>query len=116
VFEHRTEKLLPRRDYLVRQGWSLVSGIALIAVSLVIGMSGYHFLGNLGWVDAFVDASMILSGMGPVSPLTSTAAKIFAGCYALYCGVALLGAVGIIFAPAVHRSLHKFHLEAGRNK
>lgn len=116
MFEHRSDKLLPRREYLLRQTWSLAIGLGLVLVSLSMGMTGYHFLGKLSWVDAFVDAAMILSGMGPVSPLSSNAAKIFAGCYAIYCGIALISVAGIVFAPAVHRWLHKFHLESGRNK
>jgi hypothetical protein len=112
----RTDELLPRREYIHRLGRSLAAGLGLIAFSLTIGMIGYHFLAGLAWIDAFLDSSMILSGMGPVSPLTSSAAKLFAGCYAIYCGIALISTAGIILAPAVHRSLHKFHLEFGRDK
>jgi hypothetical protein len=116
MFEHRSEKLLPRREYLHRQARSLAVGLGLITVSLSVGMIGYHFLAKLPWIDAFLDSAMILSGMGPVSPLTNDAAKVFAGCYAIYCGVALISTAGIIMAPTVHRSLHKFHLEFGKDK
>ena len=74
-------------------------------------MAGYHFLERLPWLDAFLNASMILSGMGPVGELKTTAGKIFAGCYALFSGVAFLTSIGLIFAPVFHRFLHKFHLE-----
>jgi hypothetical protein len=86
-------------------------GAVVIAVSLGIGMAGYHVFEKLPWVDAFLNAAMILSGMGPVATLDTNAGKIFAGCYALYSGLALIAILGIIFAPVVHRALHKFHLE-----
>lgn len=84
----------------------------LIGVSLFAGVAGYHFLEGLTWVDAFVDASMILSGMGPVSHLETSGAKLFAGCYALYSGLVLILATGIILAPFIHFVLHRFHLES----
>ncbi|MEI6106919.1 MAG: hypothetical protein WCR49_07865 [Opitutae bacterium] len=111
MFEHHTQKLLPRREFVHRLGWSLAAGGGLIAFSLSIGMLGYHFLGGLAWIDAYLDAAMILSGMGPLSPLHNEAAKLFAGIYAIYCGIALLATTGVILAPVIHRSLHKFHLE-----
>jgi len=114
MFEHRREQLLPRREFVLRLGWSVAAGGALILCSLSIGMLGYHFLGGLAWIDAFLDAAMILSGMGPLSPLKSDAAKLFAGFYAIYCGIALIATTGIVFAPVIHRSLHKFHLEWDR--
>ena len=83
----------------------------VIAVSLGIGMIGYHVFEKLPWIDAFLNAAMILSGMGPVATLQTDAGKIFAGCYALFSGLALIAILGIIFAPVVHRFLHKFHLE-----
>ena len=84
----------------------------LIAFALGLGMAGYHFLENLSWLDAFTNAAMILSGMGPLAPLQTTAGKIFAGCYALFSGLAFLTSVGVVFAPVFHRFLHKFHLES----
>jgi hypothetical protein len=86
-------------------------GVGLITAALLIGMIGYHVLESMSWVDSFVNASMILSGMGPVGELKTTAGKIFAGCYALFSGVAFLTSIGLIFAPVFHRFLHKFHLE-----
>ncbi len=104
-------QLLPRREFIRRLGWSLTAGGVLLIFSLSIGIIGYHELGGLAWIDAFLDASMILSGMGPISPLHDDAAKLFAGCYAIYCGIALIGTTGVILAPVIHRALHKFHLE-----
>jgi len=114
MFEHHKDALLPRREFIRRLGWSVAAGFVLILFSLSIGVAGYHFLGDLAWIDAFLDASMILSGMGPLSTLHSNAAKIFAGCYAIYCGIALIATTGVILAPVIHRGLHKFHLEWDR--
>jgi hypothetical protein len=76
-------------------------------------MVGYHSLAKLNWVDSFLNASMILGGMGPVDPLQSSAAKIFAGCYALFSGLAFIGIASLIVAPFAHRLLHRFHLDKG---
>lgn len=85
-------------------------GLTLIAVALGIGMLGYIGLEGLGPVDAFLNAAMILSGMGPIHNPTSTAGKLFAGFYALFSGFAVLGIAAIIFAPLVHRMFHRFHI------
>jgi hypothetical protein len=82
-----------------------------VAASLGLGMAGYHHFEKMPWLDAFLNASMLLAGMGPVSALQTEAGKLFAGFYALFSGLALVAAVGIIFAPVIHRFLHKFHLE-----
>jgi hypothetical protein len=111
MFEHRTKQLLPRKEYYRRIAHHAALGVMVIAVSLGIGMIGYHTFENLPWVDAFVNAAMILSGMGPVATLQTDGGKIFAGCYALFSGLALVAVLGIIFAPVIHRFLHKFHLE-----
>lgn len=111
MYERRNEPLLPRPKFYRRLARSIAWGLGLIAVSLAIGILGYHQLGHLGWTDAFLNAAMILSGMGPVAELHGPAAKIFAGCYAIYSGIALISTAGVIFAPVVHRLLHRFHLE-----
>jgi len=111
MFEHRTKPLLPRKEYYRRLMQHAVLGILVITVSLGIGMTGYHVFEKLPWVDAFVNAAMILSGMGPVATLQTDGGKIFAGCYALFSGIALITILGIIFATVIHRFLHKFHLE-----
>src|SRR3954451_4031058 len=111
MVDHRKDQLLPRPEFVRRLGWSIAAGVALIIFSLGIGMVGYHFLNGLAWIDAFLDAAMILSGMGPLSPIHGNAAKLFAGCYAIYCGIALIATTGVILAPVIHRSLHRFHLE-----
>jgi hypothetical protein len=89
---------------------SALSG-ALIAFSLALGIAGYHFIANLKWVDSILNASMILTGMGPVNPLNSDAAKLSASAYALFSGLIFITATGIILAPVFHRVLHRFHIE-----
>jgi hypothetical protein len=110
MYERHDEPLLSRRKFLIRQLRYAVAALGLVIVSLAIGMLGYHFLGHLRWVDAFLNASMILTGMGPVNPLDTDAAKIFAGCYALFSGLVFLVSAGVLFAPLVHRIVHRFHL------
>lgn len=111
LFEHRTEPLLGKVGYLRRQMKFLVGAFVFIGCALAIGTLGYmHFAGERS-VDAFLDASMILSGMGPVGVLPNDAAKVFASCYALFSGIALLTTVAVILAPLVHRFLHIMHLD-----
>jgi hypothetical protein len=91
---------------------AMMFGVALIIFSLAIGMIGYrYFFPKLDWADAFVNAAMILSGMGPLAVPESTGAKIFSGIYALYSGLMLVMSAGVIFAPLVHRFLHKLHAD-----
>lgn len=85
--------------------------LLLIIVSLLIGVLGYHYLNGLGWLDALVNASMILTGMGPVDPLKNNVAKWFASAYAIFSGVAFLSIIAVLLAPAVHRFLHRLHVE-----
>ena len=116
MFEHHKEKLLPKREFVHRLGWSVAAGGGLVAFSLGLGMLGYHYLAGLAWIDAFLDSAMILSGMGPLSPLAGSTAKLFAGFYAIYCGIALIATTGVIFAPVIHRSLHQFNLQLDGDK
>jgi hypothetical protein len=111
MFEHRRQQLLPRSDFMRRQVRFTLVALGIIAGSLAIGMLGYRVFEGLSWVDAFLNAAMLMGGMGPLAPLTTTAGKIFAGCYALYCGLVLLISVGILAAPIFHRFMHRFHLE-----
>jgi hypothetical protein len=111
MYEHRTKPLLPRRQFFARLARSAWFGLLIIGGSLGLGMIGYHVLEKMPWLDAFANASMILSGMGPLAELKTSAGKLFAGCYALFSGVAFLTSVGVLFAPVVHRFLHKFHVE-----
>lgn len=114
MYENRSKPLLSRRKFYHRLRRSGTLALTLIGGSLLIGMVGYHVLEHMGWVDSFANASMILSGMGPLGELKTTAGKIFAGFYAIFSGVAFLTSVGVVFAPVFHRFLHKFHLETAK--
>jgi hypothetical protein len=111
MYEHRNQPLVSQKTFLIRQASHLLIAVGIIAGSLAIGMLGYHFLESLSWIDALVNASMILGGMGPVNALHTDAGKLFASFYALYSGIIFLVIVAVIFAPLYHRFLHHFHLE-----
>ena len=110
-FEHRNEPLVPLSHFIRRLASTFAIGLVLVAISLAVGMIGYRELFSLSWIDAFVNASMILSGMGPLAAPQSFGAKLFSGLYALYSGLAVLAIAGIIFAPAIHRFLHYLHAD-----
>lgn len=111
MFEHHKQPLITPHEFFIRQLIYLLVATAIIAGSLVLGMVGYHFLENLPWIDALVNAAMLLGGMGPVNTLHTNAGKLFASFYALYSGIVFLVSVGVILAPLYHRFLHRFHLE-----
>ncbi|HEX5269543.1 MAG TPA: hypothetical protein VFW33_03600 [Gemmataceae bacterium] len=110
-YESKHQPLLGRGAFLRRVARSFGASSLLIGVSLVAGMAGYHWLEGMAWIDAFANAAMILSGMGPLAPVQTWGGKLFAGLYALYSGLVLIVAAGILFAPLVHRLLHSFHVE-----
>lgn len=117
MFERRHEKLVPFPRFVQRMAFSLLLTLAVLLVALALGVIGYHVAAGLHWVDALLNASMILTGMGPVDPMSTTGAKIFASCYALFSGVVFLSSIGFVLAPVFHRILHKFHLdEASQTK
>lgn len=111
MFEHHRKELLPPKLFLRRQLRFFLYSMGLLAFSLGIGMLGYAYFADLGWVDAFLNASMILTGMGPIDEMKTNAAKLFAGFYALFSGVAFLSMAAILFAPIAHRFLHALHLD-----
>jgi hypothetical protein len=110
-FEHRKEKLLPLKQFYIRLMKFALLSLAIIMFSLAIGVFGYMALEGMGPVEAFINAAMLMGGMGPVDVLHTDVGKIFAGLYAMYCGFILLVSVGIFIAPIFHRFLHHFHLE-----
>ena len=112
MFEHRHEKLLPRHLFIRRLAKYALFSLGLVIVSLIIGMIGYHTLEGYSLVDSFLNAAMLMGGMGPVGILRSEGGKIFAGIFALYCGIIELVAIGIFAAPIFHRFLHHFHFES----
>ena len=103
---------LPHRSVFLRHlARNAAVSVGLVGTSLAIGAVGYRLTAGLPWIDALLNAAMILTGMGPVAPMTTSAAKLFATVYALFSGVAFLTAVSVLFAPAAHRFLHRFHLD-----
>lgn len=116
MYEHHASPLLHKKLFFRRMLFSFVSGATIILSSLTFGMLGYHFFEGMNWVDAFVNAAMILGGMGPFSPLKTDASKIFAGLYALYSGFALVTTIAVIFAPIAHRFLHAFHIDSSKSE
>jgi hypothetical protein len=111
MFEKYYQPIASRYIFFMRVLRSVLLGLLAIVVAQYIGMLGYHYFENMSWVDAFVNAAMILSGMGPMGPLLTKGGKIFAGFYALFSGLAFIMIIGLIFAPIVHRFFHKFHLD-----
>ena len=112
MFEHYKEPLLRKEAFRRRLFRHFCMAIGIVAASLGVGILGYHFCEDLGWLDSFLNAAMILSGMGPVQELHHDAGKWFAAFYALFSGVAFITVAGVVFAPVVHRFLHKFHLDS----
>ena len=111
MYERRTDKPLTRSRFasrVMRHGGYVIVGIAF---ALAIGIGGYHGIVGLSWIDAFLDASMILGGMGPLHEPRTTGGKLFAGFYALFAGLFFIFAAGVLLAPFLHRIIHLFHLE-----
>ncbi len=111
MFERRYEPLLPLEAFLRRVARFFLLDLLILFVALGIGVAGYHFLEGLSWVDALLNASMILGGMGPVNPLQTTAGKLFASFYALFSGLVFIGVAGLLITPFAHRILHQFHAD-----
>jgi hypothetical protein len=111
MFEHRSKPLLPRLEFIKRMISFALLSAGFVTFSLLVEMVGYRIFENFSWVDAFVNAAMLMGGMGPVNELHTDAGKIFAGVYSMYCGLMFIIAVGFLVAPVFHRFLHRFHLE-----
>ena len=111
LFEHKSQPLLSRRAFIGRLALSMLWALGLVAVSLAIGMIGYHALESLDWLDAFLNAAMLLGGMGPLDAPKTPGGKLFAGLYALYSGLVFIVTAAVLFAPLLHRVLHRFHVD-----
>jgi len=111
VYEHHSHRLLPWNLFLRRAGRHLLFALVASAGAVGIGTAGYHLLDGLGWIDAFLNASMILSGMGPVDRMESDAAKLFAAFYALFSGLVFIGVTGLVLAPWLHSLFHVMHID-----
>ena len=110
MYEHRSEPLLPLRHFWWRFGRHLAASLLVVAVALGIGTVGYHRSG-FAWIDAFLNASMLLGGMGPIGDLPTTNGKLFASFYALFAGLVFIAISGILLAPILHRLMHRLHLD-----
>jgi hypothetical protein len=111
MYERNGDKLLSWPKFAKRVALSLGLTMGIVCVALFAGILGYHFIAELSWVDSILNASMILTGMGPVDVMKDTASKMFASAYALFSGVVFLSAVGIVLAPIFHRIVHAFHID-----
>lgn len=112
MYERRHQPLLPRPAFARRVLRSAGVASLVMVASLGMGMLGYHVLEGFSWLDAFLNASMILGGMGPVGELHTAAGKLFAGSYAIYCGLVIVTTTGLLLAPFLHRLMHHFHADA----
>jgi hypothetical protein len=111
ILEHHKKPLLPRREFIQRQIRYAKFALLILMFAVGIGTAGYYSFGKLPWIDAFLNACMILAGMGPVDHMETVAGKLFAAFYALFSGIAFVSFVGVLFAPVYHRFLHKLHLD-----
>jgi hypothetical protein len=111
MYEHRSQPLLPRRQFLRRLLKHTAAAAAFLSVGLAVGVLGYHLFERLSWLDSLLNASMILGGMGPVSELHTRAGKLFASGYAIFSGIFFLVVAGIVIAPIFHRIMHRLHLD-----
>jgi hypothetical protein len=109
--EHHKKPLLSRKAFIRRQVRYTGFALLILLFSVGVGTGGYHYFGGLPWLDAFLNASMILAGMGPVDHLDTNAGKLFAALYALFSGISFITFTGVLFAPVYHRFLHKLHLD-----
>src|SRR5689334_2334623 len=114
--EHRKQKVAPLPVFFLRLGRYAIFSFLLIAFSLAIGLPGYHFFGQLTWLDSFHMSCMILTGMGPVAEMKTEPAKLFSSFYALYSGIAFLSITAVFLAPVIHRLLHILHVERGEKQ
>ena len=111
MYEHHKQPLATKATFYQRILKNILIALLIMAVCLIIGIVGYHYTDNIPWIDSIHNASMILSGMGPVVEIKSDTGKIFSSAYALFSGVVFITNVGVILAPAVHRIFHRLHLE-----
>ena len=115
MYENKSQPLASKSTFLGRVLISLLWATLVLFLCLSIGVVGYHYIAGFAWIDSLLNASMILSGMGPVGDIKNDAGKIFASAYALFSGVAFITNIGFLLAPAIHRMFHILHLDDGEN-
>ena len=111
MYEHKKQQLAPMSTFYQRIFKSILFAFLILGICLLLGIAGYHFTAGVSWLDSLHNASMILSGMGPVVEITTVPGKIFSSFYALFSGIVFITNIGIILAPAIHRMYHRLHLE-----
>ncbi len=111
MFEHKSKPLAPKNIFINRVMKNFFISLVILVPSLLLGVFGYHITAGLGWTDSLLNASMILTGMGPVDPMVTQGAKLFASFYALFSGVVFLTTIAVMMAPVLHRFMHKMHLQ-----
>ncbi len=109
MFEKRHQEVIPQHKFVVRLLKSLGTALIVVSIALAIGVAGYHWIAGLTWIDSLLNASMILAGMGEISDLSTSAAKLFASGYALFSGLVYVSLIAVLLTPIVHRVLHLFH-------
>jgi hypothetical protein len=114
MYEAKAHPPIPPERFAKRVLLHFAAALAVLVLSLALGMVGYEYFENLPWRDAFLNAAMLMGGMGPVDAPRTNGGKVFAGLYALYAGLVFLAAAGLVFAPILHRLLHRFHWEQDR--
>ena len=116
MYEHRRQRPLSRRHFVLRVLRHAAAAVAVILLSLVAGMVGFHLTEGYGWLDSYLNAAMLLGGMGQVNPIVTSAGKLFAGSYALYAGLVVIAVMGLMLAPVIHRVLHRYHWDADEQR
>lgn len=111
MYEHKTQRLATRKTYYQRLARHFIYAMLILCISLLIGITGYHFTANASWLDSLHNASMILAGMGPVIEIKTVSGKWFSSFYALFSGIVFITNIGVLLAPGIHRFFHKLHLE-----
>lgn len=111
MFEHHTKSIISKTAFIGRMLRWLLATFFLLSFSLLVGVVGYHYFENMPWIDALLNASMILGGMGEIDPLKTFGGKLFASFYSIYCGVFLIVCGGLLLVPVFHRMLHRFHAD-----
>lgn len=116
MYEHKKQPLASKQVYYGRIAKNIFFATFFMLVCLLIGVLGYHYIAEFQWIDSLLNASMILSGMGPVGDIKSDSGKVFASVYALFSGVAFITNIGFLLSPAIHRMFHSLHLDSSNDK
>lgn len=111
MYEHKRQPLLSAKQFYFRLGYNLMVSLLILAISLLIGILGFHYINQSSWIDSIHNACMLLGGMGPVIDMTNNTAKLFSSGYALFCGVVFITNIGVLLAPVIHRLLHRLHMD-----